>query len=146
MDPNLQKRSAEPSPGPSIEEFEAHSFEVEGFNHEAHIYVAWQYLQTHELLESIDRFRSTLISLTRKLGIPGKYHETITWFYMIAVAEGAQGAARSDWALFKRENPAMFRGSPTLICDYYSEDRLMSDKARSTFLLPNLAIAGHDSI
>lgn len=129
-------------PGPSIDEFEKHAFEVEGFDHEAHLFVAWQYLQQYDLLESIDRFRQTLISLTRNLGIPDKYHETITWFFMIAVAEGACGSAKTDWARFKQENSALFRRSPGVIRDYYSEERLMSDAARSSFLLPDAAIAG----
>jgi len=129
-------------PGPSLAEFEAHAFEVESFDHEAHVYVAWLYLQEYNLLESIDRFRSTLMHLTREQGIPGKYHETVTWFYMIAVAEGATGPARDDWDLFRSCNPAMFRRRPGVIRDYYSEGRLMSDKARTTFLLPDLAAAG----
>lgn len=129
-------------PGPSIAEFEEHAFEVEAFNHEAHVYVAWLYLQQYDLLESIDRFRQTLISLTRNLGIPGKYHETITWFYMIVVAEGSRGSAGTNWRSFKQENSALFRRSPSVIRDYYSEDRLMSDEARATFLLPDNAVAG----
>ncbi|MGI9263271.1 MAG: hypothetical protein ACR2QR_14590 [Woeseiaceae bacterium] len=130
------------APGPSITEFEEHAFEVEAFDHEAHLFVAWQYLQQFELLESIDRFRQTLISLTRKLEIPGKYHETITWFYMIAVAEGATGDAQTDWGIFKQENPALFRRSPSVVRDYYSGARLMSEQARATFLLPDLAALG----
>ena len=130
------------NPGPSLAEFEAHAFEVASFDHEAHVYVAWLYLQEFDLLESIDRFRRTLISLTRKLGMPGKYHETITWFYMIAVAEGATGPAADNWELFKQRNPALLRRSPGIIRDYYSEGRLMSDMARASFLLPDLAAAG----
>ena len=142
----MPSRSQLPSmtgaPGPSLPEFEAHAFEVASFDHEAHVYVAWQYIQAYDLLESINRFRSTLIQLTRKLGIPGKYHETITWFYMIAVAEGATGQAKNNWDLFKTRNPEMFRRNPGMIRDYYSKGRLMSDEARSTFLLPDLASAG----
>ena len=142
MPSRSQLSSMTGAPGPSLPEFEAHAFEVESFDHEAHVYVAWQYIQAYDLLESINRFRSTLIQLTRKLGIPGKYHETITWFYMIAVAEGATGQAKDNWDLFKSRNPEMFRRSPGIIRDYYSEGRLMSDEAQATFLLPDLAAAG----
>ncbi|MDH3440836.1 MAG: hypothetical protein OEM63_08800 [Gammaproteobacteria bacterium] len=142
MPAGIQSLASSGNPGPSLAEFEAHAFDVESFDHEAHLYVAWLYLQQYDLLESLDRFRSTLIRLTRKLGIPGKYHETITWFYMIAVAEGAIGPARDNWELFKGRNPAIFRRSPGLIRDYYSEGRLMSDEARTTFLLPDQTAVG----
>ncbi len=129
------------SPGPTIDEFEALDVDPATFDHQAHIYVAWSYLQEKELLESIDRYRSTLRRLTQKLGVPGKYHETITWFYMIGVSERATGAAATDWDVFRTDNPDLFAKGPTIIQRFYSEDLLMSDKARQTFVLPNLSPA-----
>lgn len=129
---------AESPPGPSIADFEAHAFDIDAFDHEAHLYVAWQYLRHYDLLESIERLRQTLIRLTGNLGIPGKYHETITWFYMIAVAERATGKASTDWRIFKQENAVLFRRSPSVIRDYYSAGRLTSEFARKTFVLPDL--------
>ncbi len=38
------------SPGPTIEQFEALDIVPGDFNHEAHIYVAWSYLQQFDLL------------------------------------------------------------------------------------------------
>jgi hypothetical protein len=130
------------APGPSIEAFEALDVDPANFNHEAHIYVAWSYLQKLDLLASIDRYRSVLRQLTAKLGVPGKYHETITWFYMIGVSERATGAAASDWQAFKDGNPDLFAGEPSIIRRFYSEGRLMSDKARQTFVLPDLSPDG----
>ena len=43
--------------GPSIRQFEALDIAAENFDHEAHLYVAWQYLAEVELLEAIDRYR-----------------------------------------------------------------------------------------
>ena len=126
-------------PGPTIEQFEALDFEVASFDHEAHVFVAWSYLQNCDLLEAIRRYRQTLVRLTTRLGIPDKYHETITWFYMVAVAEAAVDDAATDWSFFKARNPALFRRSPSIVRDFYSEDRLMSAKARSLFVLPDLA-------
>ena len=68
-------------PGPTIEEFEALAIDAKRFNHQCHIFVAWSYLRDHDLLVSIARFRNTLKRFTLKLGEPGKYHETITWFF-----------------------------------------------------------------
>ena len=127
------------APGPTIEEFEALDVDPALFNHEAHLYVAWSYLQQMDLLASIERYRSVLQRLTRKLGVPGKYHETITWFYLIGVAERATGAAASDWETFKANNHDLFARAPSIIQRFYSEGRLMSDTARHTFVLPDLS-------
>jgi len=128
-----------PSPGPSIEAFEKLDVEPQAFGHEAHVYVAWCYLQRFDLLTSIDRFRSALLALTAKMGAPDKYHETITWFYLIAVAERAEGTASTDWAVFKQSNADLFERAPGIIQRYYSDERLFSALARRTFLLPDLA-------
>ena len=127
------------APGPDIGQFEALDVVPSEFDHEAHVYVAWSYLRELDLLSSIDRYRSVLRRLTAKLGVPDKYHETITWFYLLAVAERAIGNAASDWDAFKRFNPELFQRNPSLIRHYYSESRLMSDTARQLFVLPDLS-------
>ncbi len=126
-------------PGPDIRSFEALDFDVEGFDHTAHVYVAWQYVRSYDLLTAIGRYRDTLMRLTRKLGVPDKYHETITWFYMVAVSEGARGRCREDWALFRKSNPALFARNPSAVSRHYSSERLDSPAARAAFVLPDLA-------
>ena len=126
-------------PGPSIEQFEALAFDAEGFDHEAHVAVAWRYLQQFEAPECIARYRDTLKRLTDSLGVPGKYHETMTWFYMLAVAERAGVNEPGDWHSFRERNEDLFAKEPALIGRYYSERRLSSDEARRRFVLPDLA-------
>ena len=64
--------------GPTISAFEALEVDPETFNHAAHMFVAWSYLQKYDLSTSLPRYRETLKRLTRKLGVPDKFHETIT--------------------------------------------------------------------
>ena len=127
------------SPGPTIEQFEALDIVPGNFNHEAHIYFAWSYLQRFDLLTSIERYRSALRRLTEKFGVPDKYHETITWFYLIGVAERAIGEAASDWSRFRDQNPELFARNPSIIRRFYSESRLASEAAKRTFVLPDLS-------
>ena len=96
---------------PTIEQFEAGQVDVAGFNHEAHVYVAWAYLQEFELLEAIGRYRAALRRLTRQVGAEAKYHETITWFYLVSIAERLDSGGDADWPGFKRANPDLL-GSP----------------------------------
>jgi hypothetical protein len=116
--------------------FEDATIDAAEFDHEAHLLVGWRYLQEYSLLDSIKRFSSALRILTRKLGVPNKYHETITWFYLIKIAERK---ATIDWAAFKIANPDLFESSPSLVRQYYSESLLSSECARQAFVLPDLA-------
>jgi hypothetical protein len=102
------------------------------------VLVAWCYLQDDDLLPAIEKYSAALKTLTRKLGVEGKYHETITWFYMIAVAERLAAATRGDWAGFKSANKDLFAQKPGLIQQFYSDAHLMSENARQVFVLPDI--------
>ena len=127
------------APGPSIRAFEEGNVDPAEFDHEAHVQVAWGYLQDHELLESITRYSGALRRLAAKFGVPGKYHETTTWFFMMVVAERRTGNGADNWQVFKAENADLFNDPGGLLRRYYSESRLNSEAARSRFLLPDLA-------
>ena len=119
-------------------EFKAAIVNPEEFDHEAHVLVAWRYLQDDDLLPAIEKYSDALKILTRKLGVEGKYHETITWFYMIAVAERLADATKGDWPGFQLANKDLFARSPSLIQQFYSDAHLMSDTARRLFVLPDI--------
>ena len=123
--------------GPSIRQFEALDIAADNFDHEAHLYVAWQYLAEFELLEAIDRYRRSLRRLTAKLGVPDKYHETITWAYMIAVAERRQALPEDDWEAFRAANPDLFERGGGFIRRHYSDSTIGSPLAQKLFLLPD---------
>ncbi len=120
-----------------VEAFENATLEPGGFNHEAHILVGWRYLQDLSLLDAITRFTDAIKRLTRKLGVPTKYHETITWFYLIKIAERCSDDLTADWPAFKAANPDLFAWNPSLIEKYYSNALLSSDTARRMFVFPD---------
>ena len=120
-------------------EFKAATVNPEEFDHEAHVLVAWRYLQADDLLVAIEKYSDALKTLTRKLGVEGKYHETITWFYMIAVAERLEKSTRGAWLDFKSVNNDLFAREPSLIQQFYSDAHLMSETARRVFVLPDIA-------
>jgi len=118
------------TPGPTLEQFEALAFAVETFDHAAHVYVAWRYLQHHDLYESIGRYRSVLRRLTETRGIPGKYNETITWFFLTAVSERLPGSDNNDWTTFREQHPELLADSAAFLRRFYSTARLASDSAK----------------
>jgi hypothetical protein len=130
--------SAAPIPQFTVESFEAGEIDVEAFNHDAHIYVAWLYLERYALLEATQHFAAALKRLTSQLGIPGKYHETITWFFMFLIEERRKELSACDWYSFRRENDDLFaRGQDSILNRYYKRATLGSDRARRSFLLPD---------
>ena len=118
-----------------IADFERGHVDAEQFDHEAHVFVAWSYLQKYQLQESIARFCKALRKLTKKLGVESKYHETISWFFMILIAE--RKAASEDWQAFRRRNADLFAPQPSIISAYYSSERLGSLLARTQFVMPD---------
>ncbi len=120
-----------------IEAFEKGDIDPQQFDHEAHVYVAWSYLQRYDLKESIRRFCESLKRLTKKLGVESKYHETITWFFLILIAERKEKPGSNDWQTFRQQNPDLFATQTSIIGAYYSTERLGSAIAHSQFVLPD---------
>ena len=124
-------------PQVTIAALEDGTLDADAFNHEAHVYLAWLYLAEWPLLDAIHRFSCALRRLTVKLGVPGKYHETITWFYMLLIAERREQTKGSDWFSFHRSNSDLFCRQPGIVRRYYSNELLASDRARQSFVLPD---------
>ena len=122
----------------SIEVFESGRIDAEMFDHEAHIYVAWLYLDQYPVLKATQRYMNSLKRITADLGIPGKYHETITWFFMFLIDERRRVSTSDDWFSFRRKNEDLFaRGEQSILSQYYQPETLASDSARRSFVLPD---------
>lgn len=123
---------------PGIEAFESGDIDPDRFDHEAHVYVGWSLVRRYGLMEGARRFSEALKRLTRRLGQETKYHETITWFFMLAIAERLLASPGDDWESFSRANRDLTAGAGTLPRRYYSPERLSSPEARRRFLAPDL--------
>ncbi|MGB5719271.1 MAG: hypothetical protein WBM34_01170 [Woeseiaceae bacterium] len=119
----------------TIERFESGQVDPGRFDHEAHVYVAWLYVTTFDPAAAILRFDNALRRLTAELGVPEKYHATITWLFLLLVAEKSREDER--WERFKARNEDLFGDSKTILRRYYSESLLSSKRAKSRFLLPD---------
>jgi hypothetical protein len=124
---------------PTLKEFERLQVDPESFDHAAHVYVGWELVTTYPLAEAIQRFSGTLKRLTRALNIEGKYHETITWFFMILIAERQSTIQAASWDSFVEASPDLLNDSKTLLASHYSTERLWSAQARTQFLLPDIS-------
>lgn len=129
--------NATTTPNITVEAFESSHIDVDSFDHEAHVYLAWLYLERLPVLDAVQRYSEGLRRLTEQLGIPGKYHETITCFYLFKIAERRDGFA-GDWLAFKRQNADLFAcGQSSMLNRFYSRATLHSERARRAFVLPD---------
>ena len=119
-----------------VDSFERGEIDPEAFDHEAHVHVAWLYLERYPLPVALERFDAALRRLTVKLGIPGKYHATITWFFLLLIGERRAADPGADWSRFRRRNRDLFEDGG-LLRRYYRGETLASDCARQSFVLPD---------
>jgi hypothetical protein len=108
------------------------------FRHADHVRLAWIYLSSHSLIDAIDRFTRSLRRLASHYGVPEKYHETITWAYMLLIHERMRREdAPSGWESFRAANRDLFDWKPSILERYYAPHTLRSEFARRTFVLPD---------
>lgn len=121
-----------------IAAFEDGSLPAEGFRHRDHVRLAWLYLRNQPLLPAIAAFSAALLRFTRLNGAAHRYHETITWAYLVLVHERMARAGRDEtWEEFAAANGDLFDRAEPILHRYYTEATLGSDLARRVFVLPD---------
>lgn len=119
---------------PLVRAFEAAAIDPERFGHREHLYVAWCYLRELSLEETLVRYVTHLRRLTIALGVPEKYHATITWAYLVLL-HGAMRDDESFQELLER-HPSLLDHKKGMLSQYYSMSELDSPIARERFVLP----------
>jgi hypothetical protein len=105
------------------------------FSHREHVHMAWIYLREHPLVEVLRIFPENLKRFAASIGKPGLYHETITWAYLMLIAERLERDGRGEaWDAFASRNEDLL--SSSLLARYYPAEVLTSDLARRAFVWP----------
>ena len=108
------------------------------FHHGDHVRLAWIYLRDLPLADAAARFTTTLRRFAEHHGVPGKYHETITWAYLVLIHERMRRVdPPAPWEEFRASNADLFAWKPSVLERYYAPDTLASDTARRVFILPD---------
>ncbi|MCH9693034.1 MAG: hypothetical protein K0U72_00835 [Gammaproteobacteria bacterium] len=123
------------APDLTIEQFATANIDPGQFNHEAHVYMGWLYVQEYGLAGAMARFDTAIHNLVTKFGAEDKYHATITWFFLMMIGERIEDD--EPWEQFKTKNADILEDGRALLSRYYDEEILFSPRARGRFLLPN---------
>ena len=110
----------------------------ECFHHADHVRAAWLYLTRLPTAEAIARFSRTLRAYAASLGKADRYHETITWAYLLLVNERIGRGEAANWEEFRAANPDLLDWKDSVLTRYYRKETLGSDLARRVFVMPDL--------
>jgi hypothetical protein len=116
--------------------FESRTLPGEAFTHEAHVRVAWCYLQRLPFSEALARFSAALRSFAAGQNASGKYNETITVAYMAVIAARLDETPSARWEDFRSSHPDLF-ARPSVLSRHYSDALLQSAAAKRAFVLPD---------
>ena len=127
------------------DDFESGRIAPPAFDHRAHVTLVYCYLAEHDTEESVTRMRTALHAFLERNGIePGKYHETLTRAWTLAVRHFmARTGTSSSSDEFIARNPVLL--DTRIMLTHYSAAVLFSPEARAQFVEPDIsAIPRHD--
>jgi len=123
-----------------IQQFEDGTTPAESFHHADHVRLAFEYLRRYPALEALEKFSAALKRFAAAQGKAQRYHETITWAYLLLIRERQARAGRAQtWEEFAEHNPDLLMWKGGVLATLYRSETLDSDLARHTFVLPDRA-------
>lgn len=108
------------------------------FNHRLHLSLAWAYLQRGGFPEGAVSFRKHLHAYVAKVGAGGKYHETVTWAYMVLLNEelSLRSPPGESFDAMIQRRPDLLDHRNGALARRYPRSQLDLPEARRVFLLP----------
>lgn len=127
--------------GELLQSFENCTLDPAKFNHRCHLSVAWAYLQRYGFPEGALKFRERLKAYVTHVGATGKYHETITWAYIVLMNEEMtlRSAPEESFDAMVLRRPDLLDHRNGAIARCYSRAELDHPDARKVFMLPAAA-------
>ncbi len=116
---------------------------VDPFGHRQHLRVVWLLLGELPLTTAIERVCAGLLAFVTHLQVPERYHETITWAYVMIVHERRHRLTPNhSFEEFERANDDLFIDGLAVIRRTYSQEILDSPEARARFVWPSVEGTG----
>ena len=121
-----------------IQQFESGATPADTFHHVEHVRLAFEYLCRLPPLEALERFSDALKRFAAAQGKAQRYHETITWAYLLLIRERmARAGCAQTREEFAEHNPDLLVWKGGVLATLYRPETLDSDLARHTFVLPD---------
>jgi hypothetical protein len=111
------------------------TIDARDFRHADHVRVGFELLCHRTFPDALAAYSAALKDIARRAGNPGAYHETITVAFLALIAERHVIGKYADFDAFIADNPDLLDKS--ILEHWYKKDRLFSDIARKTFVMPD---------
>ena len=121
-----------------FEKFVDTTLPADQFHHQQHVQVAWMFVRKYGMPAALGEFSAAIQRFADAKGATGLYHETITWAFLLLIAERDARQPSDSWAAFATANPDLLAWKPSILDRYYSRELLATDLARRIFLMPDL--------
>lgn len=108
------------------------------FSHEAHLRLAWLYVRKYGPDKAENIIQDQLKAYVMSLGALDKYHTTLTVAAVRIVNHFISRSKSEDFKGFISEFPQLKSGFKELIASHYGFDIYTSEKARLSYLKPDL--------
>jgi hypothetical protein len=124
-----------------LEDFEAARIDPASFRHADHVRVAWELLGACSLPRAMERMAEGLRRITALAGKPERYHETITWAWVLLVADRIARCGRGgSFEEFAAAHPDLLESKA--LAAWYRAETLESPETRRVFRMPDRLSAG----
>ena len=120
---------------PELGRFVRGEIEPGAFAHREHVRMAFEMLRRHDFAETAWLYSRALRAMTAKAGKPQAFHQTVTVAFLSVISERIETRPVADFTAFARDNPDLFDKAALARC--YRPERLATELARRTFLLPD---------
>jgi hypothetical protein len=120
-----------------MERFIDTSLPASEFHHEQHVEVAWLFVREHGMPAALGEFTAAIKRFADAKGATGLYHETITWAFLLIIAERQARTNARNWEDFSAAHPDLLVWKPSILERYYSREVLKSDLAKKVFVFPD---------
>lgn len=120
-----------------LDSFVATTLPADQFHHRQHVQVAWLFVRKYGMPDALAQFTAAIKRFADAKGATGLYHQTITWAFLLLIAERQSRQPADSWEQFERDNRDLLTWKPSILDRYYSKELLASDLARHTFLMPD---------
>jgi len=119
-------------------EFETCNVAPDNFNHAAHVRLGYIYLCETSIEEAAEKMKRSLLAFLSHLGVDeGKYHETVTRAWIMAVHHFMTKSKECHSAAeFISCNTDLL--DTKIMLTHYSAEVLYSPQARQSFVRPNI--------
>ena len=118
------------------------SLPADQFHHQQHVQVAWMFVRKYGMPAALAEFSAAIKRFADAKGATGLYHETITWAFLLLIAERHSRTPAETWPEFEASNPDLLVWKPSILERYYSKELLSSDLARRAFVMPDRCSGG----